>query len=215
MKKNISLLLVIVLCFCLTACGASATSKAPAESAAPATLAAETVSPAMEAMTATPEPTPEPMDIQSLVDTLNEAELSQRSEEDPSIGVFVRGNDNNTIVYKIAMHIFQYVIMQAEGGNAENLAAYNNVLDSLPAVEVSMEEALREANPDLNIQVMLMYDEYSGDVAAVIDNGAIVYDLVNSVGTAPEGVTPIIAVELDPEIQAQVDELLSSVGSEG
>ncbi len=208
MKKNISLILVFIICFCLAACGASASSKAPAESAAPS-AAAETA----PVPTATPEPTPEPVDLKPLVDSLNEAEISQRSEDDPSIGAFVLGTEENTIIYKIAMHIFQYVIMQAEAGEKENLAAYNQLVNSLPPVEVSMEESLRQANPELNIQLMLMFDEYSDTVAAVVDDGSIVYDLVNGVGTAPENVTPII--EIDAEAQAQAEEFLKNAGMAG
>lgn len=210
MKKHIALLLAICFCFSLAACGASAASSAPTPAPAaeqPASTPAPTPAPAAE-------PTPEPLDLQPLVDSLNEEEVSQRTEDDPSIGVFELGKDKNTIVYKFAMHIFQYVIMMAEAGDSENLNAYNRLIESLPSLEVSLENALRESTPEVDILVVMMTDEYSDEATAVVDNGEIIYDKVNAVGTAPEGITPILeGEELPPEIQAQLDDFENALTS--
>ena len=226
MKKTVSILLVLCLSLGLVACGASnkaaaatptataapapAADAAPASSAAPATDAA----PAASAAPA-PEAAPAVSALQPLVDSLNEEEIAQRTDDDPSIGVFELGSEENTIVYKFAMHIFQYVIMMAQAGDAENLNAYNRLLDSLPALENSLENALRESQPDLKVIVYLMTDEFSKEVTAVVENGEIVYDLVNGIGTAPTGVEPIlVAEELPPEIQEQLDGLKNALSGE-
>ena len=113
------------------------------------------------------------------------------------------------------MHIFQYVIMMAQAGDAENMNAYNRLLASLPALENSLENALRESQPDLKVVVYLMTDEYSEEVTAVVENGEIIYDVVNGVGTAPKDITPIIVPkELSPEMQAELDEFKNSLNAD-
>jgi hypothetical protein len=159
-----------------------------------------------------PEPANEVIDLQPLVDSLNAEEIAQRTEDDPAIGVFEVGDEELTIYYKFAMHIFQYVIMMAETGDAENLNAYNRLLDSLPELENSLENALRESQPGLRVKVLLMTDEYSEEVCAAVVDGEIVYDLVNGIGEAPEGITPILeAEELPPEVQERIDELKNAL----
>lgn len=207
MKRIVSLLLVLCFCFGLAACGKSDASKA---SAAPAVT---TPAPTAES---TPEPTPVVIDLRPLVDDLNKEELAQRTEDDPSVGVFEVASTENTINYKFAMHIFQYVIMMAQSGDTENLNAYNRLLDSLPGLENSLENALRETQPDLNVVVYLMTDEYSSEVAAVVENGEIIYDLVNGVGTAPVGITPILEMEdLPPEVLQQLDDMKNNLANNG
>lgn len=207
MKRIVSLLLVLCFCVGLAACGkSSASSSSPSAAAAPAAPAA--------ARESTPAPAPTPVNLQPLVDDLNAEEAAQRTEDDPSVGVFEVASAENTINYKFAMHIFQYVILMAQAGDAENLNAYNRLLDSLPALEVSLENALRESQPDLNVVVYLMSDEYSDEVTAVVENGEIIYDLVNGVGTAPKGITPILeAEELPAEVQEKLDALKDSLAA--
>ena len=213
MKKIVSLLLVLCFCFGLAACGKSSASSASpsASSASPSAAAAPSATPAATAEP-TPEPTPTPVNLQPLVDDLNAEEAAQRTADDPSVGVFEVADAENTINYKFAMSIFQYVILMAQTGDAENLNAYNRLLDSLPQLEASLENALRESQPDLNVVVYLMSDEYSDEVAAVVENGEIIYDLVNGVGTAPKGITPILeAEELPADVQAKLDEIKDSL----
>lgn len=214
MKKTVSILLALCLCLGFTACGSSAkASSGTAETAAPAAPAAS-AEPAATAQP-TPAPTPETVNLQSLVDSLNAEETAQRTEEDPSVGVFELGKEENTIIYKLAMDYFQYVIIMAQGGNAESLSAYNRILDILPNMWGSLEKTLSEAYPGLRVLVYLMKDGYSSDVAAVVENGEIVYDLVNGVGTAPKDVKPIISVgELPPELQAELDQMKNSLTGE-
>ena len=220
MKKTVSILLVLCFCLGFAACGASAKASSttpatdsPAASAAPSAPAASdapAASAAPAAATANAAPS-----MQSVVDSLNEEELAQRTEEDPSVGVFELGEDENTIIYKLAMDYFQYVIMMAQNGNAESLSAYNRILDILPNMWGSLEKTLSEAHPGLRVLVYLMEDAYSSDVAAVVENGEIVYDVVNGVGTAPKNVKPIIAPEeLPPEVQAELDQLKDSLNGE-
>ena len=217
MKKTVSILLVLCFCLGFAACGASAKASSntpatdsPAASAAPSA----SVAPAASAAPASPTPSAAPS-LQSLVDSLNEEELAQRTEEDPSVGVFELGEDENTIIYKLAMDYFQYVIMMAQNGNAESLSAYNRILDILPNMWGSLEQTLSEAHPGLRVLVYLMEDAYSSDVAAVVENGEIVYDVVNGVGTAPKNVKPIITPEeLTPELQAELDQLKDSLSGE-
>ena len=218
MKRIVSLLLVLCFCVGLAACGkSSASSASPSAAAAPAATAAPAAAPESKPAAAPeskPAPAPTPVNLQPLVDDLNAEEVAQRTEDDPSVGVFEVASAENTINYKFAMHIFQYVIMMAQTGDAENLNAYNRLLDSLPSLEASLENALRESQPDLNVVVYLMSDEYSDEVAAVVENGEIVYDLVNGVGTAPKGITPILeAEELPAEVQAKLDELKDSLAA--
>lgn len=216
MKRIVNLLLVLCFCFGLAACGKSSASSASpsASSASPSAAAAPSATPAATAEP-TPEPTPTPVNLQPLVDDLNAEEAAQRTADDPSVGVFEVADAENTINYKFAMSIFQYVILMAQTGDAENLNAYNRLLDSLPQLEASLENALRESQPDLNVVIYLMSDEYSDEVTAVVENGEIVYDLVNGVGTAPKGITPILeAEELPADVQAKLDEIKDSLASE-
>ena len=220
MKKTVSILLVLCFCLGFAACGASAKASSttpatdsPAASAAPSAPAASdapAASAAPAAATASAAPS-----MQSVVDSLNEEELAQRTEEDPSVGVFELGEDENTIIYKLAMDYFQYVIIMAQNDNTESLNAYNRILDILPNMWGSLEKTLSEAYPGLKVKVYLMEDAYSSDVAAVVENGEIVYDIVNGVGTAPKDVKPIIQPEdLPPELQAELDELKNSLNGE-
>lgn len=224
MKRIANFVLLVCFCLSLAGCGASNNASAAAVDKSASSPAASAVAPS-EAPAETPAAAPseapaetaapETNDLQAIVDSLNDEELVQRTEDDPSIGIFEVGKAPNTINYKFAMHIFEYVIMMAEAGNAENLNAYNRLLDSLPALENSLENALHESFPELQVDVLLMVDEYSADVAAVVHDGAIIYDVVNGVGTAPADITPIIEpVELPPEVQAQLDELTGSMTGE-
>ena len=216
MKKIVSLLLVLCFCVGLAACGkSSAASASPsASSASPSAASAPASSPAP---TAEPkaEPTPVPFSIQELVDALNAEELAQRTEEDPYIAVFEVAAEANTINYKLAMDYFQYVISTAIGGEAEFIDAYNRILTSIPPIENSLESMIHETKPDLNVVVIVMNDSFSTEVAAVIDNGEIIYDVVNGVGTAPKDITPILeAAELPADVQAKLDEMKDSLTSE-
>ena len=216
MKKIVSLLLVLCFCVGLAACGkSSAASASPsASSASPSAASAPASSPAP---TAEPkaEPTPVPFSIQELVDALNAEELAQRTEEDPYIAVFEVAAEANTINYKLAMDYFQYVISTAIGGDAEFIDAYNRILTSIPPIENSLESMIHETKPDLNVVVIVMNDSFSTEVAAVIDNGEIIYDVVNGVGTAPKDITPIIVPkELSPEMQAELDEFKNSLNAD-
>lgn len=220
MKKMICFVLLMCFCLSMAACGASnnasaASDKSSASPAASAVAPSAAPTDAAASPVPTPAPTPESYDYQPIVDSLNAEEVAQRTEDDPSIGVFEVAKAPNTINYKFAMNIFQYVIMMAEMGDAESLNAYNRLLDSLPALENSLENALRESVPELNVDVLLMVDEYSNEVTAVVHNGQIIYDLVNGVGTAPEGITPILEIEeLPPEVQEKLNEMLSGETSE-
>lgn len=209
MKRIVSLLLVLCFCVGMAACGkTAATSASPSAATAPA-APAEAAAPAAEP---TPAPAPTPVNLQPLVDDLNAEEVAQRTADDPSVGMFEVASTENTINYKFAMQVFEYVIMMAQGGDAESLSAYNRLLDSLPGLEASLENALRESQPDLNIVVYLMADEFSDEVVAVVENGEIIYDLVNGVGTAPKGISPIS--ELPPEMQQQLSDMKDSLVSE-
>lgn len=218
MKRIVSLLLVLCFCVGLAACGkSSASSASPSAAAAPAATAAPAAAPESKPAAAPeskPAPAPTPVNLQPLVDDLNAEEVAQHTDDSPSIGVFEVGEKENTIIYKFAMNYFDNVILVAETGESEYVNAYNRVLDGLPALEISLENALRESQPGLNVVVYLMSDEYSDEVAAVVENGEIIYDLVNGVGTAPKGITPILeAEELPAEVQAKLDEIKDSLAA--
>lgn len=210
MKKIVSLLLVFCFCIGLAACGKSdSASASPSSDASPATPA-ESAAP-----TAEPQPSPaataEPVNIQELVDALNAEELAQRTEDDPYIAVFEVAKEPNTINYKLAMDYFQYVISTAATGDAEFIDAYNRILNSIPPIENSLEGMIRETSPELNVVVLVMYDELSSEVAAVVDNGGIVYDVVNGVGTAPTDIASIIVPEeLPEELKQQLEEFAAN-----
>lgn len=224
MKKMICFVLLMCFCLSMAACGASnnasaasdKSSASPAASAVtPSALPTDAAAPSDAPAAPTSAPTPVVSELQVIVDSLNEEEVAQRTEDDPSLGVFEVAKAENTINYKFAMEIFQYVILMAEAGDSESLNAYNRLLDSLPALENSLENALRESVPDLNVDVLLMTSEFSDEVVAVVHNGQIIYDLVNGVGTAPEGITSILAPEeLPPEVQEKLNEMLSGEASE-
>ena len=224
MKKMICFVLLMCFCLSMAACGASNNASAASDkssaspvasevapSAAPTDAAAPSAVPAAP----TPSPVPEVSELQSIVDSLNEEEVAQRTEADSYIGIFEVSKAENTIIYKIALDLFEYVVMLAETGDAETFNRYNLVLDSIPSLESSLENALRESTPNLNVDVYLMTSEYSEEVTAVVHNGQIIYDKVNGVGTAPDGVTPILVVEnVPPEVQEKLDELKGSLSEE-
>ena len=110
------------------------------------------------------------------------------------------------------MDYFQYVISTAITGEAEFVDAYNRILNSIPPIENSLEGMIRETSPELNVVVIVMYDQLSSNAAAVIDNGGIIYDVVNGIGTAPAELTPIVVPEELPEdVQQQLDEYAASL----
>ncbi len=211
MKRIVSLLLVFCFCVGLAACGKSnASSASPSADASPATPA-ESAAPSEEPAS-TAAPSPEPVNIQALVDALNAEELAQRTADDPYIAVFEVAKEPNTIHYKLAMDYFQYVISTAITGEAEFVDAYNRILNSIPPIENSLEGMIRETSPELNVVVIVMYDQLSSNAAAVIDNGGIIYDVVNGIGTAPAELTPIVVPEeLPEEVQQQLDEYAASL----
>ena len=217
MKKKVSIMLVLCICFCLAACGAAASNNAAAPTAQPA--AAETLAaaetPAASPDTAVPaaaEMSSNQAELQSMVDSLNAEENAHRTPDDPSVGIFELGKEPNTIIYKLSMQYFQYVVMMAQAGDQEHMNAYNRTVEYLPPVEVNLENALRESMPELNVLVYMMEDEYSSKVIAVVDNGEIVYDSVNGVGTAPEDVTPIVLLEdLPPEAREQIEDVTNAL----
>lgn len=221
MKKMICFVLLMCFCVNMVACGASnnasaasgKSSASPAASAvSPSAAPTDAAAPSAAPAAPTPAPTPEVPSLQVVVDSLNEEEVAQRTEDDPSIGIFEIGEGANTIIYKLAMSIFEYVILTAQAGVPESVNAYNRLVDSLPGLESSIENALRESLPELNVDIYLMLDEYSDMVVAVVRGGSIVFDLVNGVGTAPTGIKPIVEVgDLPPEIQAQIDEITSAL----
>jgi len=216
MKRIVSLLLVFCFCVGLAACGKSnASSASPSADASPATPAESAAPSAEPASTAAP--SPEPVNIQALVDALNAEELAQRTADDPYIAVFEVAKEPNTIHYKLAMDYFQYVISTAITGEAEFVDAYNRILNSIPPIENSLEGMIRETSPELNVVVIVMYDQLSSNAAAVIDNGGIIYDVVNGIGTAPAELTPIVVPEeLPEEVQQQLDEYAASLnGNQG
>ena len=138
--------------------------------------------------------------------------LAQRTEDDPYIAVFEVAKEPNTIHYKLAMDYFQYVISTAMTGEAEFVDAYNRILNSIPPIENSLEGMIHETSPELNVVVIVMYDQLSSNVAAVIDNGGIIYDVVNGVGTEPTGLAPIVEPEeLPDDVKQQLEEYAAAM----
>lgn len=211
MKRIVSLLLVLCFCVGLAACGKSnASSVSPSADASPATPSG-TAAPSAQP-TAAAAPSPEPVSIQELVDALNAEELAQRTADDPYIAVFEVAKEPNTIHYKLAMDYFQYVISTAMTGEAEFVDAYNRILNSIPPIENSLEGMIHETSPELNVVVIVMYDQLSSNAAAVIDNGGIIYDVVNGVGTEPTGLAPIVEPEeLPDDVKQQLEEYAASM----
>lgn len=211
MKRIVSLLLVLCFCVGLAACGKSnASSASPSADASPATPSG-TAAPSAQP-TAAAAPSPKPVSIQELVDALNAEELAQRTEDDPYIAVFEVGKEPNTIHYKLAMDYFQYVISTAMTGEAEFVDAYNRILNSIPPIENSLEGMIHETSPELNVVVIVMYDQLSSNAAAVIDNGGIIYDVVNGVGTEPTGLAPIVEPEeLPDDVKQQLEEYAAAM----
>ena len=211
MKRIVSLLLVLCFCIGLAACGKSnASSVSPSADASPATPSG-TAAPSAQP-TAAAAPSPEPVSIQELVDALNAEELAQRTEDDPYIAVFEVAKEPNTIHYKLAMDYFQYVISTAMTGEAEFVDAYNRILNSIPPIENSLEGMIHETSPELNVVVIVMYDQLSSNAAAVIDNGGIIYDVVNGVGTEPTGLAPIVEPEeLPDDVKQQLEEYAAAM----
>ena len=211
MKRIVSLLLVLCFCVGLAACGKSnASSVSPSADASPATPSG-TAAPSAQP-TAAAAPSPKPVSIQELVDALNAEELAQRTEDDPYIAVFEVAKEPNTIHYKLAMDYFQYVISTAMTGEAEFVDAYNRILNSIPPIENSLEGMIHETSPELNVVVIVMYDQLSSNAAAVIDNGGIIYDVVNGVGTEPTGLAPIVEPEeLPDDVKQQLEEYAAAM----
>jgi len=147
-------------------------------------------------------PTPVPQNsfletnvLQNLVDSLNTENAAQRTENDASIGIFELGSTGHTINYKVTIPSLRDSIKHAREGNAEHLRIYNQIIESLPELEDNLDADLRTAlpedDPNLKVVIILMYDEFSDDVIAVVDGGRIIYDVVNNVGSKPFDIVPI------------------------
>ena len=148
----------------------------------------------------TPTPVPqaaslETDELQKLVDSLNAEIAVQRTENDASIGIFELGSTGHTINYKVTIPSLRDSIKHAREGNAEHLRIYNQIIDTLPELEDNLDADLRTAlpedDPNLKVVIILMYDEFSDDVIAVVDGGRIIYDVVNNVGSKPFDIVPI------------------------
>lgn len=197
MKKIASVMLLICLCLILAACGKSDAAQAAQETPAPVE---ETVAPTPEP---TPEPTPVPVDLQPIVDQLNAVEMEQREKEYPFVGVYELTEDGQSINYKLALKDFGLVVLGADMGEAECIEAYNKTLDELPQMAIALENVMKEEAPGHTISLILMLEEHSDQVVAVVIGGQIVYDAINGVGVKPEGITPIIEPETTPAPAAE------------
>lgn len=162
--------------------------------------------------TLSPEPSVIPSkDIKKLVESLNE-----QAKEKPlfpevdgyeSFSAFQVGDESNTILLKTSSEVFTQAIKYAQNGDAESIKAYYRLLESFPSLESSLEKALQESQPEIDVVIVLMIDEKSSDVAAVFNDGKILYDIMNGSGTIPTGITPIentSTAQLTPDTIAEI-----------
>lgn len=196
MKKITTILLLVCLCMLLAACadsGAAQAASAPAETSAPA---AETET-ATEAAP-TPEAKKEPVNLQPLVDELNAVEMEQRKKEIPFMGVYLL-TDDNALVYQMAIDHFEVVVLGATLGGEEYIEGYNETVNELPAMCAAIEEVVHIDSPDTPVYIYLMLTKDMDQAVAVANSDQILYDAINGVGDAPEGLSPIVEPETTPE----------------
>jgi serine/threonine protein kinase len=130
--------------------------------------------------------------ISELVRALNDIEISSRSEDDATVGISEIGTEENTIIVKLCDKSLRDSFTRIESGDTDSLTAYDQIIAFLPEYERRLERALEKSYPGIHVNVILMKDEYSDTVVAVAENRVIIYDLVNNIGTAPVGMTPIM-----------------------
>lgn len=193
MKKITTILLLVCLCLMLPACADSGAAQAAS------VPAAEQSAPAADA---TPEPTPEPkkepVNLQPLVDELNAVEMEQRQKGIPFMGVYELTEDN-AVIYKMAIEHFEVVVLGATLGGEEYIEGYNETINELPAMCAAIEEVVHIDGPDIPVYIYLMLTKDMDQAVAVANSDQILYDALNGVGKAPEGLTPILEPETTPE----------------
>lgn len=127
--------------------------------------------------------------ISELVDALNAEETA--STDDTAKGIFEIGTKENTIICKYCLKSMPEIIAKAQNSDKENIDLYNQVIVTMPEFKEYLETELNKSFSNVHVDLYLMIDEYSDVVVASVENGIVTYDLVNNIGTAPVGITPI------------------------
>lgn len=197
MKKIMSVLLLVCLCLALAACGNSGAAQAssvPAADASPAADAAPKPAPKP-----TPESKREPVNLRPMVDELNAVELEERqNKEMPFMGVYSVSDDGHDVIYKMAVEHFEFVALGADLGGEEYIDGYNETLNELPPMCQAIEDVVHIDAPDARVYIYLMFTKDSDQVLAVSSSEQILYDVLNGIGEAPTGITPIVPPEATP-----------------
>ena len=192
MKKITTILLLVCLCLTLPACADSGAAQAASVPAAEQSAAADA------APAPTPEPKKEPVNLQPMVDELNAVEMEQRQKEIPFMGVYELTEDN-AVIYKMAIDHFEVVVLGATLGGEEYIEGYNETINELPAMCAAIEEVVHIDGPDTPVYIYLMLTKDMDQAVAVASSDQILYDALNGIGKAPEGLTPILEPETTPE----------------
>ena len=195
MKKITCILLLVCLCMTLAACADSGAAQAAS------VPAAEQSAPAADATPKpTPEPKKEPVNLQPMVDELNAVEMDQRqNKEMPFMGVYSLTEDGRNVIYKMYVEHFEIVALGADLGGEDYIAGYNETLNELPAMCQAMEDVVHIDDPDAHVYIYLMFTKDSDQILAVSSSEQILYDVLNGIGDAPTGITPILEPETTPE----------------
>ncbi len=211
MKKQLAVILCVLLSFCVMACGSAAPNLAEAAEASPAVLEA----PAAEASPAaseTPTPSPAAPDkaaLEALVAELNE-ELrvsSERAREEaiakyqqangydgttpeilPNVAMCAELLEDGRIALKISesfmVDLFQEgMSVTEEAERQELLGIYNMYVDTLRDFQLTMAEDIARRLPGAELVVRLYKDDSFSLLLAQVEKGEIVFDMLNGIDT--------------------------------
>ncbi len=218
MKRFVSVLLLICMALALAACGSSpAPTTQPAATQAPAAEAPTAATTAAEIpATATPAgETPASnsaaagnAELEALVAELNAEEESRDPEALIKVHYDVGGE--NIILYKITMDAFDIFAMMAENGEQGALDGYNAFMEKMPEVQQLAQEEIEKRAPGVTVVLRVCGSTSFNRTIATVEDGVIVYDKVNKIGTPPEDDAPDVSVEdLPPEIREKLEQALA------
>ncbi len=230
MKRFVCAALLVCMSLALAACGSNAAAPTAAPAAKPAAAstaepaAASTAEPAAAptvvsaaAPTAKPAAAPTaapaaetavanaaPSALEALVAALNEEQQAQQKAEDP-IQIHYDAGENNTVLYKVTMDAVDVLAYMAEYGETGAIEAYNTLVSQLLPVQQMASERIQKRDESVSVVLRLCTDTQFNRTIAAIENGEVIYDRVNGIGTAPaDDVPPTTLEDLPPEVQEEI-----------
>ena len=213
MKKFAGILLFVCMCLGLAACGSTTASTAPAATAAPAPAAEAPAAeaPAAEAPAAEATAAEAPAanaakahPLDAVVAALNEEQAASQTADSP-IKVRYEVGGENTIYYKITFEAFDVFAMMAEAGETGAVDTYNSIVAQMVDAQKIAQEEIEKQAPGVNVILRLCTNDKFNHTIISVENGAVVYDRVNKIGSVPADDDAVVTFEdMPPELQEAI-----------